>query len=53
LSRSDARENGTVRLYGRLVVGFARKLESRLRPPVGKNIMLIAQGWIYRREPCS
>lgn len=34
---------GSVSIYDQLVVPIMRRVESQLRPPVGKNILLIAQ----------
>lgn len=43
LLRSDKLETRTVRIYDRFIVPVARKLESVVTPPVGKNLLLIAQ----------
>ncbi len=41
--KSKELESGAVQLYDRHVVPIARALESRLQPPIGKNIILIAE----------
>lgn len=43
LFKSDALEPRAVELYDRFVVRFTRALEKRIRPPLGKNIILIAE----------
>lgn len=41
--RSDELEPGAVQVYDRHVVPIASALESRIQPPLGKNIVLIAE----------
>jgi SAM-dependent methyltransferase len=41
--KSDQLGSGAVQLYDRLVVRIATVLESFLRPPIGKNIVLVAE----------
>jgi SAM-dependent methyltransferase len=43
LLRSSQMEPAAVRLYDRLIVPIASRLESWLRPPLGKNIILVAE----------
>jgi SAM-dependent methyltransferase len=43
LMKSTTMEPGAVRLYDRAVVPIARLLETLITPPVGKNLVLIAE----------
>ena len=43
LLKSDALEAGAVKLYDRWVVPAARLVEARLRPPLGKNVLVVAE----------
>lgn len=43
LLRSNAMEPGAVRFYDQRVVPVARVLESGIRPPIGKNVLLIGE----------
>lgn len=43
LLQSDRMEPGAVTFYDRRVVPIARTLETRIRPPLGKNILLVAE----------
>ncbi len=43
LLKSDELEPGAVKLYDRWVVPLARSLEARLRPPLGKNVLVVAE----------
>ena len=43
LLKSDALETGAVKLYDRMVVPVCKTLESIIRPPLGKNLLLIAE----------
>lgn len=43
LLQSTALQPGTVRAYDRYVVPVARAFEARVRPPLGKNVLLIAE----------
>jgi len=43
LLKSDALEPGAVKLYDRWVVPVARRLEARRRPPLGKNVLVVAE----------
>jgi SAM-dependent methyltransferase len=43
LLQSTAMEPGAVRFYDRRVVPVARMLESSVTPPIGKNVLLIAE----------
>lgn len=41
--KSDALETRAVKLYDRWVVPVARLVEARLQPPLGKNVLLVAE----------
>ncbi len=43
LLRSNDMEAGAVKFYDQTVVPFARRLESVLTPPIGKNVLLVAE----------
>jgi SAM-dependent methyltransferase len=43
LLQSRKMESATVRFYDQAVVPIARRIESKLEPPVGKNILLVAE----------
>jgi hypothetical protein len=43
LLRSDSLESGAVRLYDNLVVPLGKIIEGVLPPPLGKNVLLIAE----------
>jgi SAM-dependent methyltransferase len=43
LLRSRTMEPAAVRFYDRVVVPWSRRLESRFTPPVGKNLVLVAE----------
>ena len=43
LLQSNEMEPGAVRFYDQRVVPVAKTLESRLKPPVGKNVLLVAE----------
>jgi hypothetical protein len=43
LLQSRTMKSGTVTLYDQAVVPVAKKLESILKPPLGKNILLVAE----------
>lgn len=43
LLKSDKMEAGAVEFYDRYVVPAAKRIETLLRPPVGKNIILVAE----------
>jgi SAM-dependent methyltransferase len=43
LLRSNQMEAGAVRFYDRRVVPVARMMESSITPPIGKNVLLIAE----------
>jgi SAM-dependent methyltransferase len=43
LLRSETMEPGAVRFYDRHCVPIARRFESIIRPPIGKNLLLIAE----------
>jgi proline dehydrogenase len=43
LLKSSELEPRAVAAYDRYVVPAARRLEARLRPPLGKNVLLIAE----------
>jgi SAM-dependent methyltransferase len=43
LMKSTTMESGAVRLYDKLVVPVARPLEGFLPPPIGKNLLIIAE----------
>jgi len=43
LLQSNTMEEGAVRFYDRRVVPIVKSLESRLTPPLGKNVLLIAE----------
>lgn len=43
LLQSNAMEPGAVRFYDARVVPVARRLEAIVRPPIGKNILLVAE----------
>jgi len=43
LLKSDSLESGAVTVYDKLVVPVIKKFESYLKPPTGKNILLIAE----------
>jgi hypothetical protein len=43
LLRSDSLESGAVRLYDSLVVPLSKIIERTLPPPLGENILLIAE----------
>lgn len=43
LMRSTTMESGAVQLYDRVVVPIIRPLENMLNPPIGKNLLFIAQ----------
>jgi hypothetical protein len=43
LLQSEKMEPGAVRFYDRRVVPIARNLESWVNPPLGKNILLVAE----------
>ena len=40
--QSRTMEPSAVRLYDRLVVPFSRAIESRISPPIGKNLVIVA-----------
>jgi len=42
LLRSSAMEPATVRFYDRWVVPLSRAIETRISPPVGKNLLVVA-----------
>jgi hypothetical protein len=43
LLRSNQMEAGAVRFYDQRVVPVARMLETSITPPIGKNVLLIAE----------
>jgi SAM-dependent methyltransferase len=43
LLQSEKMEPGAVRFYDQRIVPLARTFESRLKPPLGKNVLLIAE----------
>jgi len=43
LIQSQKMEPGAVRFYDRRIVPIAKRLESRFTPPIGKNVLLIAE----------
>lgn len=43
LLKSDTMERGAVQFYDRFIVPAARRLESLFPPPVGKNLVVVAQ----------
>jgi SAM-dependent methyltransferase len=43
LFKSDAMESGLVRVYDRFVVPVVKSVETVVAPPVGKNILLVAE----------
>ena len=43
LMQSKTMEKGVVKFYDRRVVPIVKSLESRLTPPLGKNVLLIAE----------
>ena len=43
LLQMNRMDPGAVRFYDQRVVPFARSIESRLQPPLGKNVLLIAE----------
>ena len=43
LLESEKMEPGAVRFYDRRIVPLARTIESRLKPPLGKNVLLIGE----------
>jgi SAM-dependent methyltransferase len=43
LLQSKTMEPSAVRFYDRMVVPWSRRLESRFTPPIGKNLVLVAQ----------
>lgn len=43
LLRSDSMEPGAVKIYDQLVVPLAKTLEATITPPLGKNVLLIAE----------
>jgi len=43
LLQSDSLESGAVRLYDKFVVPVTKTLESMIMPPIGKNVLVIAE----------
>ena len=43
LLRSNDMEAGAVKFYDQTVVPVARRLESVVTPPIGKNVLLVAE----------
>lgn len=43
LLRSGSMEPGAVRVYDQLVVPIAKVLEAKIKPPLGKNVLLIGE----------
>jgi SAM-dependent methyltransferase len=45
LLKSATMEPGAVRFYDRYIVPVARRLESAVHPPAGKNVIVVAEKW--------
>lgn len=43
LLKSDTMESSAVRFYDRFIIPVARRVESLVAPPIGKNIILVAE----------